>query len=511
VQSGRVEIAFSPVEHLHGLFTIEASRVGGVGEVVKEIPFTPSSAIPGDILHTPINIGDTSSWQTYDPTSLSIDDKTYKWNFVYDALPGGAALTYTGGFDNLQFHHDTPSPGILGGPPTDPVIISYNEYPKTQNHELRISSAPTGVFTWQAGAFFFEERSNNLHTYVLQDEGSPQAAQAIAFAFPLVESTSHALFGQGSVNLSDTVKLTAGARYTDDTKERTGVEELPFIGVASVPDGGSGHWSKTTGHLGIDVAATATSFEYAKVDTGYKAGGFASCNEYQPETVTTYEMGSKNRLGGNTAQVNIAAFYSAYKNQQVSLNVPTSTCVGGSTEQNAGSSRIYGFESDINALLGPVGQLDMAITYLHARYSSFVVAPGLPAAVADCRATDTLGNCQLAGNTLPQSPTWSVVVGLDHQWQLPNAVTATGRIEGKYQSLQYFDPFNYGSTTAPGYGVANASLDFARDKWKLGVWVRNLTNRLYLVEAQEQYGFNSYEYGFGAPRTFGVRLSVSMR
>jgi outer membrane receptor protein involved in Fe transport len=59
--------------------------------------------------------------------------------------------------------------------------------------------------------------------------------------------------------------------------------------------------------------------------------------------------------------------------------------------------------------------------------------------------------------------------------------------------------------------LANASLDVARDTWKVGLWVRNLTNKLYLVEAQEQYGFNSYEYGFGAPRTYGIRLSVSTK
>jgi iron complex outermembrane receptor protein len=89
-------------------------------------------------------------------------------------------------------------------------------------------------------------------------------------------------------------------------------------------------------------------------------------------------------------------------------------------------------------------------------------------------------------------------------------MTGTARIEGKYQSLQYFDPFNYGATSSPGYAVLDASFGIVRDRWSLDLWGRNLTNRLYLVEAQEQYGFNSYEYGFGAPRTFGLRVSVWM-
>lgn len=509
-RSGRVEIALQPFEHLNGLLTYEASRVGGVGEVVKEIPFTANPAIPGDIFHIQPGFGDTRSWDTYDPTALNIDDKTYKWNFVYDGLPGGAAVTYTGGFDNLQFHHVTPAPGILGGPPAQPEVISYNEFPKTLNQEVRIASAAQRLFTWQAGLFFFEERNTNLNTQVIQDMGAPDAYVADAFEFPLVESTSRAVFGQGTFNLSDALKLTAGARYTRDAKERTGVELPLYAGIASISDAGSGHWSKTTGHLGLEWTATDNNFNYAKVDTGYKAGGFASCNEYQPETVTTYEIGSKNRAVHDTVQANAAAFYSDYKNQQISLNVPTSVCIGGSTEENAGESKIYGLEVDGSAALDPLGRLDVSLTYLHARYSDFVAAPGLPAALADCRNTDSLGNCQLAGNTLPQSPTLSAVVGLSRLWHLPGALTLNGRIEGKYQSQQHFDPFNYASTTEPGYALANASIEAARDNWRVSVWVRNLTNKLYLVEAQEQYGFNSFEYGFGAPRTYGVRFSVSL-
>jgi iron complex outermembrane recepter protein len=510
VRSGRVELAVEPFDHFHGLLTVESTRTGGVGEVIKQIPLVASATIPGDVVHQAPGLADTDRWNTYDPTSLSLDDKTYKWEFTYDGLPRGLQVTYVGGFDNLQWHHITPGPGLLGDPPTTPISIVQNEYPKTQNHELRLASAPGGVFTWQGGAFFFEERSRNLETYALEGAGTPDASQPIAFEFPLVESTSRALFGQGSVSLTDTVRATAGARYTVDSKERTGIEALPVFGIPALPDAGSGRWSKTTGHFGVDWTPTTSNFEYAKVDTGYKAGGFASCNEYQPETVTTVEVGSKNRLRERTVQFNVAAFYSKYSNQQVSLNVPLSVCAGASTVENAGSSKIYGLEWDANALLGPVGRLDVDVTYLHARFDSFLAAPGIPAATADCRSVDASGNCQLAGNTLPQAPQWTAAVDLERGWQLAERVKLTGRLESKYQSTQQFDAFNYASTTQKGYAVENASLDLERDNWTVGLWVRNLADKVYLIHAQEDYTDNSYDYGFGAPRTFGVRLSVSL-
>jgi len=509
-RSGRVELAFSPTEHLSGLITLQSMQIGGTGNVSKIIPFVPNPNVPGDILHTLPPLGSPDTFATYSPTYVRIDEKTYKLGLTYDGLPGGAKLVYLGGYDNLQWHHALPT-NSFGGLPFD-VTQSYyqNEYPKTQNHELRVESPTDGRFIWQAGLYYFKEKSTDLYSHVVSNPGTSNASELIAFKFPIVQDTSRAVYGQGSASLTDNLKLTAGVRYTKDSKERTGTFDLNFINVFGIPQGGSGDFSKVTGHLGLDWTPTGHSLEYAKVDTGYKAGGFTTCNPYGPEQVTAYEIGSKNRLLNNTVQLNVSAFYNDYKDQQIATFVPSSVCISNSTVQNAGGSRIYGLEGQFDALLGPVGKADLSFTYLHARFTNFIAAPGIAAAVADCTPDGTTGNCQLSGNTLSQSPTLTIGAGLEHTWPLQNAMTLNGRVEAKYTTKQYFDPFNYASTTAPGYALGNANLDLAGGNWKIGAWVRNISNQRYFTNMQEYYTDSLYTYSYGAPRTFGVRVEVSL-
>jgi iron complex outermembrane receptor protein len=514
-RSARVELAFKPSEHFTGLITVQTTQIGGVGDIAKLISFVPNPAIPGDILHVIPPLGSPTTWTNYSPTWQQIDDKVYKLELDYDALPGGAKLVYLGGYDNTQWHHSLPLNGFLGMPFDVPDVFLQNEYPKTLNQELRVVSPTGGFFEWQAGLFFFEERSTNLYSHAVLNPGGSNAEELIAFEFPLVEDESKAAYGQGRFNVTDDLHISAGVRYTHDDKERTGVLNLNFADEYGISQFGQTHSSKTTGHVGVEWNATNQSFEYAKVDTGYKAGGFTTCNPYAPETVTAYEVGSKNRLVGNTLQLNGTAFFNDYKNQQITTFVPSSVCVSNSTVQNAGGSHIYGLEGEITALVDPADRVNLNFTYLHARFTDFIAAPGLAAAVADCPVATAQGNCQLAGNTLSNSPTWTIALGVEHTWTLPDSLALNGRIEDRYQTKQYFDPFNYASTTEQGYSLANAYLDLSgeasRAKWKVGAWIRNLTNKVYFNNMEEFYTNNDYVYSYGAPRTFGVRVQADVR
>jgi iron complex outermembrane receptor protein len=320
--------------------------------------------------------------------------------------------------------------------------------------------------------------------------------------------------------LTDALALSAGVRHTKDEKTRSGVLDIPIFGIFGIPQDGSADFSKTTGHIGLDWTLDDDHFAYAKADTGYKAGGFTTCNPYDPEEVVAFEVGSKNRMRDGTVQLNVAAFYDDYKDQQVQTFVPASVCISNSTVQNAGSSEIYGLEAELIALFEPVGRFDLAFTLLHARYEDFVAQPGLPAAAAGCSnqvpVTDSTGqiiatNCQLSGNHLSLAPDFTVAAGFERSWTVAGDTSVTGRIEGKYLSKQFYDPFNYTSTEQPAYGLVNGYLDFARDNWKIGIWGRNLGDKVYFAHAQEFYTIGTYQYAYAAPRTFGIRFEVAMK
>jgi len=325
---------------------------------------------------------------------------------------------------------------------------------------------------------------------------------------------SHAGFGQVSYSINDQNKITAGARYSRDTKSRNGVFNLDTFGIFGIPQGNSSESSKTTYHLGYDWTPTNTNLLYAKFDTGYKPGGFTTCNPYQPESVKTFELGSKNRFNGNRIQVNAAAFYNKYENQQVSAL--SSTCSSGTIVQNAGQSKIYGLEASVDAFFTEADKVDLGLTLLHARFDSFLATPtNGTVALSSCPATYTAGgvtNCQLRGNMLPQAPNATLALGYEHDWKLPNDQGLNLRLEAKYQTKQYFDAFNFGDSQQDGYGLLNAYFGYSQEKWRVNIFGRNLTDKVYLVDAAEVTtgGAHTYRYGFGAPRTFGVHFEASL-
>lgn len=508
--SGRIEIAFEPTRNFHGLITVQDTQIGGTGNVEKLIPFVANPAIPGDILHVIPPIGNTKTWTNYSPTYQRLDDKQYRLKLEYDNLFAGNSLLFLGGYDNTQWHHSLPINGLFGTPNTTPYSFVQNEYPKTQNYELRLISPSHGLVTWVAGLYYFEERSTNLNSYTVENPGASNALTTFGFEFPLVEARSRAVYGQASVRLTKALRLSLGARYTKDNKERTGVENVPLFNLYGISQFGTSNSSKATWHVGLDWKPTQNSFEYIKADKGYKAGGFTTCNSYAPETVTSYEVGTKNQLDNNRLRVNFDGFFMNYKNKQVQMDVPSSVCISNSTVQNAGGAHIYGAEGSVDALLGSIGRANLNFTLLHARYSSFVAAPGIAAAVADCKPYGTTGNCQLAGNVLNNAPTLTISAGFEHGWSLPDGMTLDGRVQARYISKVRFDSFNYASTTQGGYTLTDVYLNLLRGHWTISGYVRNLSNHTYFSYMQENYTNGDYVYAFGAPRTYGVRVSVFM-
>ncbi len=263
--------------------------------------------------------------------------------------------------------------------------------------------------------------------------------------------------------------------------------------------------------MGYDWNWTDANLLYAKVDSGYKPGGFESCASFKAENVTTAEIGSKNRFSNNTMQVNAAVFYSDYKDQQITQFI--SSCPTGSVTTNAGQSKIYGFESDFKALAGDIGTFNLGVTYLHATYSTLALPPtnGAPG-LQSCREVDALGNCVLDGNWMVQSPEWTGTAGFDHIFNVASG-NVDFRIEGRYTTKQYFDAFNFADTEQPGYMLLNSYITYKRDTWSVGLYGRNLANKVYLNYGQEQAtgGATQYNYSFGAPRVFGVRFEAHVK
>lgn len=211
-RSVRVSLAFQPGRDFHGLVTVQQTTRSGVGPGYRNLPYAYNA--DGTVSHQmPAFPANPRAFDVPTPQYLKLDDKLARWNFSYD-LPA-AQISYIGGYDSIAYQGAADSSASPGKPDS----FVQNEYPKTQNHELRIAARGDTRWTWQAGLYYFQEKSS-LYSYEAVPFGHGRYLPVFAFQYDVV-SGSRAIYGQASYKLSDTLSVTGGVRHTRDEKSVT--------------------------------------------------------------------------------------------------------------------------------------------------------------------------------------------------------------------------------------------------------------------------------------------------
>ncbi|HWU01154.1 MAG TPA: TonB-dependent receptor, partial [Novosphingobium sp.] len=430
--SGRFQAAMQPIDGMNIWASYQHDSTTGVGDIAYK---SPLGAIP--------NFGNTDFIANSAPTSNRIQADRLRWELSYDRLPGGLRFIYAGGWDKSQWNHILDATG-----PAYPAIRQFiqSEKPVTWNHEVRLSNAPSSRLFFQVGYFHFDESNtllSSMYNVAMTGAFAPGGANAafsqagvngIVFNYTVV-TQSNAVFGQIAYRLLDNLKLSFGARETWDSKLRTGTSTIipaaagnPFASTVPRVNNGYGSMSKAqpTFHVGIDWQVAPRSLLYAKFDTGYKAGGFNSngvgaSTPYSPETLKTWEAGSKNRFMGNRLELNLAAFYSDYTGYQATQLVSALSTAQGTF--NIGSASIYGLEAQLTAQLGSGWQVDANSTWLHTRLGDGVHAYN----------ATTASDKVIGGAKLPSSPAMAAHLGLQKTSPFM-AGHLLARAEAKYSS-----------------------------------------------------------------------------
>jgi iron complex outermembrane receptor protein len=217
---------------------------------------------------------------------------------------------------------------------------------------------------------------------------------------------SNALFGEAYYDaIPDTLKLTAGLRYTQDTKSEanriifesvpapigsTGVDgsiddanevsqalglgcrydaDPTKAGCQNIEDQ-SVTYRKVTGRFVADWTPkfdfTDATLIYASYARGYKAGGFNPGIQpglivpvaYGPEQVDAFELGSKNMVLNNTLQANGDVWYYDYKDYQVSSILGNT-----SVNENINDAHLWGIEGEF--VWAPTDQWQFGLNFSH--------------------------------------------------------------------------------------------------------------------------------------------------
>lgn len=379
---------------------------------------------------------------------------------------------------------------------------------------------------------------------------------------------SAAVYGEGSFEITPTLKLTAGLRYTHDKDEfRDGVTTFydyagtaRMISVSSYQAGGAyspyflkniyspsgalaipastggysplsrnGSSGRLSGRAILDWKPTEGVMTYASYSRGYRAGTFnglayGSANQVyfvKPETVDAFEVGLKSRFLNNRAQINISGFYDIYKGQQGQVVDATATANLVSLD-----GKLYGLE--VEAIFKPFENLTLnaGLGLLHSAYNS----GNCPASFAASLYPKQQGNCvdssagpaSVGGNPFPYAAKSSIDLGAD--W-VP-VQTAHGRLtvhgDANYTGHFYYDSFaNYSTGTLPTvssgafsqgggkYWLLNGRITYTLDRYSVSIWGKNLTNKVYYPFGIALENLFGEGYRIRAePRTLGIEASM---
>lgn len=443
---------------------------------------------------------------------VKINQGAVRGRIAYDFGP--AQITYTGGYRDVDMSGYQPLNGFV------PETFSFDNslaY-QTQSHELRVNGE-SGKLVWQAGGFYGNEDQDVARGLIL-----PVAKGAFGGKVPYlnffkfdVNSKTTAAFAQATYNVTRKFGITAGIRNTTDKKSRTGatLTRAPFGPPGTpayfypTPPGltdngmtastGKGDWNKTTWMVNLDYKIDNTKMIFAKVSTGYKAGGFDNVGAYDPEELTAIEVGTKNKFMDNRLRLNASVFNYNYDKQQVSVFI--NTTVGGAI-QNAANTKVFGLEIDGELQATKNDRFRATFNYLNAEFGDF------PTTINKVGANAEVVN--LKGNTPVQAPKLTLIGAYNHNFNLADKGRLNVGIQTMFKSDYYLSAYNFEMDKQKAYTKTDINVTYSTKKgnWEVGTFVQNLEdNRIVNFTGFTGGTINIYNWIFGSPRTFGIQLN----
>jgi iron complex outermembrane recepter protein len=327
------------------------------------------------------------------------------------------------------------------------------------------------------------------------------------------------VFGELTLHVTPELALTAGLRhlYADQIFSR---EALPLFydGPSPATPGYGGQppfkadWTANTPSLKLNWEPTKALTIYANASKGFRLGGanrpvpdtpLVEQNlkdlglppgvpmSYQPDSLWSYELGSKMDLMDHRMTFNVSAFLLKWKNIQQDI---TLSDAGFDFEANVGKATSYGLEAELKARVTTALTLSAALGYTHATFDSDNPAFGL--------AADNRDNIR-KGDLLAGVPKASASIGADYHWAVNDTVNAFVRGNGQWTGKSHGTPFRGDADyDRAAYFTGDASVGLNWDRWEVTAFVKNFTNNQTTLQHPNVQ--NVSEAYYLRPRTMGL-------
>jgi iron complex outermembrane recepter protein len=428
---------------------------------------------PGAGTHAAVPLPTTNETNYYGIT----DTFTWKLSENYSLTAITGYLRFNGAFSSEV--GDSPYP-------TQSLRDIWSERQFTE--ELRLNGTSFGLLDWTLGGYYYDEGAL-FGGVKLLSQGLP--AESLFTGVDPISSKSRSGFAHGVFHATDKLSAIAGVRYTSESKAYTFQRLNPYNTAfpSYTPVGpldnttGSYSGSHTDYRAGLEYQWTPAIMTYAQYSTGFRGGGvnprpFIPLQEvpFRPETLGTAEVGLKTHLLDRTLLLNVAGFYSKYKDMLFTNS--SATVLNGVVQSalnltpvNVGSSTIKGAELELQ--WRPIGalEIDGSVSYLNFKLTSITQS-----------AATTVAGVSLDTKE-PYAPSHMANLGIQYTFQVGVLGSLMPRLDAQYQSSMYTDITNTPTGLVSGRTLMNAHLTWrsSKDEWESTLAVTNLTDRFYYI------------------------------
>lgn len=379
------------------------------------------------------------------------------------------------------------------------LFVSMPQHQNMFSQEFTFRSKNDHWYHWMTGVFAFTQTKNfataiNYFTpkHALRAKGTKDNENEIPVS-------GLAAYHVSSFDLYKGLSASLGIRYDYETSK---VDNHTYWTPENNPSGKSKllvqynekmYSNQITPRFTLKQQFTPNKMVYLTVARGYKPGGFNAAKEseadrsYAPEYTWNYEIGTKLNFIENRLSLEASAFYVDWKDQQLSVIVPTV----GAVIRNIGHSDSKGFEVSLSGQ--PLKNLLLYANYGYT-YVRFLAA-------------NTGKKRDYTGNILPMVPRHTVSLNANYSlYQLGmldrlmfNAnLTGMGKIYW-HENNEKYQPF---------YALLNLKVAATKGHFTWELWTKNTTATKYMA----YYFVSSQKMGQpGKPFCIGTSLVYTLK
>ena len=323
----------------------------------------------------------------------------------------------------------------------------------------------------------------------------------------LGKNDSYSMFADGTWLASPSLELTAGIRALIEERRSGYVTNVPNSVLTRAPlipgqVNTNGRVLRTQGSFAAFLPRFNILYRFSPALNGFAtvskgrrsptvnldaaAGGVARINRIAEENVWNYEVGLKGNSGIFSGSLGV--YYQTYDNFQVSVTGSD----GVTRTVSAGTASNLGVEAEV--AIQPTSWLNI---FANGGY-------------IDGGIDDKPANGRFAGDKFRLQPRFQAAAGFTIDAPMGNGMRVFATPSLTYRSKIYFEVPNSEAISQKGVMLVNlrAGVSFAEDRYEISAFVRNATDRNYLLDAGNTGGaFGIPTFIPAEPRFYGAQLT----